>query len=41
MKKVKDNTSQSIITVEHLARKMNIGLEKAKQMMRETIQKGI
>ena len=41
MKKVKSNTRHSVITVEHLALKMNIGLEKSKHMMRTKTQKGI
>ena len=32
MKKVKSNTKNSVITVEQFSRKMNIGLEKAKQI---------
>ena len=32
MKKFKSNTRHSVITSEHLARKMNIGLEKTKQI---------
>ena len=41
MKKFKSNTRHSVITSEHLARKMNIGLEKDKKMMRATTQKCI
>ena len=41
MKKVKVNTRQSVITVEHLARNMDIGLEKAKHIMIEITQKVI
>ena len=41
MKKVKSHTSHSFITAEHLVRKMNIGLENSKQMMRATTQKYI
>ena len=41
MKKVKSNARHSVITAEHLACKMNIGLEKAKHMMIATTQKGI
>ena len=36
MKMVKANTRHSFIISEHLACKMNIGLEKAKHIMRET-----
>ena len=36
MKKVKSNTRHSAITVEHLARNINIGLEKDNQNMRAT-----
>ena len=41
MKNVKAHTMHSIITAEHLARKMNTGLEKADQMMIATTQKVI
>ena len=41
MKRVKYHTRHSVITAQHLARKMNIGLEKAKQTMREPTQKVI
>ena len=41
MKKVKSNTRHSVITVEYLAHKMNIGLENANQMMRATTKKGV
>ena len=41
MKEVKANTRHSVIKAEHLASKMNIGLEKAKKMMRTTTQKVI
>ena len=41
MKNVKSNTRHSVITAEHLARKMNILLENDKHMMRATTQKGI
>ena len=41
MKNVKAHTRQSIITAEHLSRKMNIVLEKAKHMIIPTTQKGI
>ena len=40
-KKVKANTRHSIITAEHLARNMNIGLERSTQMMTSTTQKGL
>ena len=40
-KKVKDKTRHSFVTEENLSRKMNIGLEKAKQMMRATTKKSI
>ena len=35
------NSRHSIITPEHLARTLNIGLDKAKQMLKVTTQKGI
>ena len=41
MKKVKANTRHSVIMSEHLARKMHIRLEKAKQMTKETTHKCI
>ena len=41
MKRVKSNTRHSVITAEHLACKMEIGLEKSKQMMITTTHKGI
>ena len=41
MKNVKSHTRHSVITAEHLARKMNIRLEKVKQMMIPTKQKGM
>ena len=41
MKRVKANTRHSIITAEHLARNMNIGLERSTQMMTSTTQKGL
>ena len=41
MKEFKSHIRHSVITAEHLARKMNIGLEKYKQMIIETTQKGI
>ena len=40
-KKVKSHTSHSSITAEYLTRKMNIGLEKSKQIMIATTQKVI
>ena len=40
MQKVKLHTRHSVITAEHLAHKMNIGLEKDQQMIRATTQKG-
>ena len=39
--KIQSNTRHSVKTAEHFARKMNIGLEKAKQITREITQKGI
>jgi len=39
--KALSNSRHSIITPEHLARTLNSGLDKAKQMLRVTIQKGI
>ena len=36
MKKIKSNTRSSVITAEHLLRKMKIGLERDKQMMGAT-----
>ena len=41
MKNVKSNTRHFVITEKHLARKMNIVLEKDNHMMRATAQKGI
>ena len=41
MKNIKANSRHYVITAEHLACKMNIGLEKSKHMMRATTQKGI
>ena len=41
MKKVKSKTKHSVIKAEQFLRKINIGLEKAKQIMRATTQRGI
>ena len=41
MKKVKAHTRHSVVTAEHLAHKMNIGLEKANQMIISTTHRAI
>ena len=41
MKKVKAHTRHSVVTVEHLAHKMNIGLEKSNHMIISTTHKAI
>ena len=41
MKKVIANTRHSVITPEHIARTFNIGLNKAKETLRVTTQKGV
>lgn len=41
MSKVRANARHSSITVEHIARTMRIGIDKAKQMLKATTQKGV
>ena len=41
IRKIVTNTQHSVITPEHLTRTLNIGLDKAKLMLRVTTQKGI
>ena len=41
MKRVRANNRHSVITSQHLAKQMNISLEKDNQMMRVATQKGI